>query len=352
MDRQPRVTDFVPLRPLWLGVIVAGGLATVAALAALNSLAADWADTLGVSSVRSLAFAASGNLAGWFASVLWLMVAVLCVLAYSLRRHKSDDYRGRYRVWLWAAGAALWLSADATAGLHQLVNAGTGDLLGSSGPHWWLVSYAPLLGGLVAWLVLDVRHSRMSTALASTAAVGIAAAAAASFGWLDAALGAESAATLVVSSSLAGQVLVAAAVLAYVRHVLLDVQGLLPAPKPAKAKSGGKTSPQTVGSDTQTPASKVAAQQQEESPQRPTADDEEEDGGSFDSHGGSYLDYEELDEVLREPRSRRRAPKRSKSQRQFRVDAEEDQPNPTHLSKAQRKRLRKQKLQQREAGLR
>ncbi len=47
--------------------------------------------------------------------------SVACLLIYSIRRHRIDDYRGRYRVWLGAALACLMLSANSVAGLHQVV---------------------------------------------------------------------------------------------------------------------------------------------------------------------------------------------------------------------------------------
>jgi hypothetical protein len=284
------------------------------------------------------------------ASVGWVLVATLCVLTYSLRRHKADDYRGRYRVWLWAAAAALWLSMDATAGLRQLAGAALAHAIGSSGPHWWLVLYAPVLLALVVWLALDLRHCRVSTALAATASVGYLVAAVASFGWLDAAMPIEAIGVLQVCTVLAAQVFVAVAVLAFVRHVVLDVQGLLPEPKPAKVKSKPvdndsetqKSSKQAVGDTTKQSSDSSTATAAE------TADDDEHAG--YRSAGGRYLDYDELDEEPRPARARRK-PKRNKSQRQFRIDDEEDEPNPSHLSKTDRKRLRKQKMLQREVGL-
>ena len=41
------------------------------------------------------------------------------VLIYTLRRHRLDDYGGRYRLWLWAAACWFVMSMDEACTLHE-----------------------------------------------------------------------------------------------------------------------------------------------------------------------------------------------------------------------------------------
>ena len=54
--------------------------------------------------VAALDLAAKGSLGCWFSSLLLLAAAAVAILVYAVRRHRTDDYQGRYRIWLWAAG--------------------------------------------------------------------------------------------------------------------------------------------------------------------------------------------------------------------------------------------------------
>src|SRR5204863_8373822 len=96
--------------------------------------------------------AAPNSIGAWFSSLLFTLAAGWSLLIYSLRRHKVDDYRGRYRVWLPAAAALLLLSVDAPTGLHR-VAAGTivrlsGVTTFGDGPIWPVTLYGFLLGTL------------------------------------------------------------------------------------------------------------------------------------------------------------------------------------------------------------
>ena len=57
---------------------------------------------------------ASGSLASWFASTLLMWTAAGAVLTFLIRRHRTDDYRGSYYVWLWATIALVLASIAAS----------------------------------------------------------------------------------------------------------------------------------------------------------------------------------------------------------------------------------------------
>ena len=104
------------------------------------------------------ALTGSGNLASWFASLLLLSAVVGSLQVYLLRRHKLDDYRGRYRIWLVVAAWAAIASLDASSGLHRLLELVARRLPSSgilaSADGWWLL-IASGLTGLLGLRLLD-----------------------------------------------------------------------------------------------------------------------------------------------------------------------------------------------------
>ena len=80
----------------------------VTGLTWLHIRIADLSQTLPRDGLAAIDAGAAGNLAAWFSSCLLLMAAACSLQIYNLRRHKIDDYRGRYRIWVWAAIALLF----------------------------------------------------------------------------------------------------------------------------------------------------------------------------------------------------------------------------------------------------
>ena len=93
-----------------------------------------------------------GSLAAWFSSLALLAASLVAVLVYTVRRHRMDDYHGRYRVWLWAALCWFLMATDAAASLHEgfrdLMTLLTGAPLLGDGSIWWVIGYALLLGAI------------------------------------------------------------------------------------------------------------------------------------------------------------------------------------------------------------
>ena len=89
-----------------------------------------------------------GSLAAWFSSLMLLAASLVAVLVYTVRRHRMDDYRGRYRVWLWAALCWFLMATDAAASLHE----GFRDLMTAAHRHSAAGRRLDLVGDRL-WLV-------------------------------------------------------------------------------------------------------------------------------------------------------------------------------------------------------
>lgn len=194
------------------------------------------------------------SLAAWFAQVALGVAASVALIVRLMRRHRRDDYHGRYRAWGWLAGLFVITSCAGAVPLGPLVAAGvadtTGVWLGPAGIGWWIclatVSYT--LVGL--WAVLPL-HERGATAFWFTLALA-AWATSAGCAWLGGgrdvwAIAGHAAWTL-------GGPLAAIAMLAAARSVIREVRGQCRpiASKPARAKPQRPTSTPPVADDAST----------------------------------------------------------------------------------------------------
>ncbi len=170
VENHPQVTDFIPRRYRTIATLVLIGVGTTTVLAALDYFAGAIAQASGARAVNAIVMTAPGSLASWLSAVLLLIASGTCLLTYSIRRHRIDDFRGRYRVWLGASIACLTMSANSVTGLHQTLadvlshTTGWSALRDNAG--WWLmVPGLPILWVLFR-AVFDVRECRLAAALA------------------------------------------------------------------------------------------------------------------------------------------------------------------------------------------
>lgn len=230
VENHPQISDFIPRRHRTIAMMLIIGLAATGGVAVFHQLAAPLAAATGTLHQQPLDVSAGNSLAAWMGSVLLFVTSLACLLIHSIRRHRIDDYRGRYRIWRWAAAACLLASANNVAPLHALVAdvlthyAGWSALRG--GAVWWLT----LAGVPLAWISLrisfDVRESAASAVLLVASLLAYAAALANFLGWLP---GIEPRWESLVTggTALAGHWLILTSVVCYARHVVLDAQGLV-----------------------------------------------------------------------------------------------------------------------------
>ncbi len=228
VENHPQVTDFIPRKYRSIGMFVTTGVATTVVLGALDYFAPTIASVAGMPTLRPFDVSAPGSIAAWLGAVVLFLASVSCLLVYSIRRHRIDDFRGRYRIWFAAGMACLVLSANSVAGLHHVLANGLSNLTGWSalrdGGVWWVALAGLPLLWIAVRVLLDVRECRLATALMVVAGIGYTTAVANHFG----VAGEQQNASMITGvTALLGNWLAFAGVISYARFVILDAQGLI-----------------------------------------------------------------------------------------------------------------------------
>jgi len=230
IENHPQVTDLVPRRYRVVGLSVMFGAMVAVTAETIAHHAASLSKLTSVISAAEITSLFADRFVAWSTATMLLVLAAYAKLIFLLRRHRVDDYRGRYRVWRIAVWTALALSLHAVVGGHTIAARALGHFSGwnllPNNAAWWLAPTAIFGGWLLVKLALDVAECR-SALTAYVLAMGcFVAAGVALAGWLPAGLAAWTE-TLGRSLPLAGYTLLLAGTLLFARYVVLDVQGLI-----------------------------------------------------------------------------------------------------------------------------
>lgn len=253
-DCQRRVLDLFPTRRLTVALTLLAACMAVGAVCLLH-VAAGWLSAYwDAADLTALSLDAPGNVSHWLASVLWSLCAMMAVLIYTLRRHRVDDYHGRYRVWLWTAMGCILVSLFESADMGKLTRAagrGMVEYFSLAEPLIWAGILALVFMSAGARLAIEMRRCR--PAIFALVAAGCCFVITALVH--DPRLVEISQTNLPLASRgswLAGYVLVQAAFLLYARHVIAEIESravLAPAkPRRIKARSNAKNSSTTAAS--------------------------------------------------------------------------------------------------------
>lgn len=160
-----KTTDLFPKR------VVSYLLAVFVLLACLGLInygaieANQWKSQIGEAGVSSLAISGPGSVASWFSSFLLILCSLASLQVFALRKHRCDDYRGTYRLWVWMAGALLFASLCCIVNLGSSAAFAIESLMQNSlSQKPWLAPTVviSLLTILVARVVYEVRRSHGS----------------------------------------------------------------------------------------------------------------------------------------------------------------------------------------------
>ncbi len=308
-ERQPALATLVPTGLGGLALVAAGITVLMAAAAGIGLWETVTARrvlpheagrfTATIAAIRAcLDIRSFLSLAGWLSQVCLVVATAAALVVRLMRRHRRDDYRGRYRAWGWLAALFTLTGCAAQAPIGKvwaaIISDATGLTLGPAGLGWWVLAACIAYVGVGLWAVLPL-HERAATATWFCLCLA-AWAVSAGCGWMAA----DRQTWLVIANAawMAGASFAAIAMLAAARSVIREVRGL-PARQPARRQA---TTPTEVA------GGRKATEPAEASVQPGGGDDDEVAG-----HVTAYVDGSESD----------------------------DDGEGRHLSKAERKRLRK-----------
>jgi len=245
-DCHRRVLDLFPTRRLTVALTLLAACLGVSAVCVLH-IAAGWLSTYSdAADLTALRLDAPGNVSHWFASMLWSLGALMAILTYTLRRHRVDDYHGRYRVWLWTAMGCMLVSLFESSDMGTLIRAaghGIVEYLSLAEPLVWAGILALVFMVVGVRLAIEMRRCR--PAVCALVAAGCCFVVTALVH--DPRLVEISQANLPLASRgswLAGYVLVQTAFLLYARQIIAEIEGravLAPVkPRRSKNRSSGK----------------------------------------------------------------------------------------------------------------
>jgi hypothetical protein len=244
---------------------------------------------------------AAASLQNWLAQVCLLAAAVVAATVRIMRRHRRDDYKGRYRAWGWLAVLLIVTAAAGGLPLGPLVGAAasdaTGIVLGPTGLGWWHALAVVAWAVVAPWAVLPLHH-RAGTAAWLAAALA-AWAGAAACAWLRAGRPMLEVAGSSLWAAAAGLALVA--MLTAARSVIREVRGLATA-RPAR-KPEPKAVPRPAEAEAET---EDDADHADERPRVAIADD---------SEPTAYVDGSEEEQLHLSKAERKRLKKLARMQR-------------------------------------
>jgi hypothetical protein len=232
----------------------------------------------------------------WLAQTLLVAAAGVALIVRLMRRHRRDDFNGRFRAWGWMAFVLVATACDGVVPVGRLVAAvfsdATGIVLGPNGIGWWVAISSLVVVAVSLWAVLPL-HERLATSIWLSLAVAAWGASAAATCLAD---GRDRIVAVGIAAWSFGAAFAFAAMLAAARSVIREVRGQCGVAKPKAAK----------------PAKADAAK-----PAAPTMEDDDVDSSAFDREAATGDD----------------------SETEYTDGSEQEEQR--HLSKAERKRLRK-----------
>jgi hypothetical protein len=317
---QPPLTAMIPQRAWTLWVVFLLAISGGAAIQSLYSsvyLSLPAANRVGLEALDVLR---SGSLCGWYSGTLFVVAGAFSALIYHLRRHKLDDYRGRYRIWVWTIPALALASVDAATGLHIAVGRALVELSRTTWAGetlWWMMTVGGSFALLGLRMLVEMRRCKAAVATLLLAAANYAVGGSFQFDLIRLDDGLLTAMTA-TSTVLLGHVLIVMTTAIYSRYVYREAQGLI-ATRTSAARSQPKATVAKPAPAKQAAAKKAPPRVKN----RPTIriNDDAHDGPAGNSDSASTADTQDSDQVAGE------------------VD-------PHRMSKAERRRLRKQQRRQ------
>ena len=318
------------------------GAITGAALLLLGTVAGAAGLTLSVQTwqgppIEFLQVGSLGSLTQWWTTTLWLGVAAVAAVVFGLRRARMDDLRCGYRWWAFGVFVSVTMSffsaTNADAYFASYLTEWTGFSPLPSNAFWWLLPGVLLLAPLAIRLILDASESMAAVVLGSLALLILSA------GWLsDAGLAPMAARELSPLMSaeafgplaaLLGISIALSSMFCLARRIVRDSEGAIVPAASRVEKQPVKTESKTRARATKKPASEPRAE-------KPT-----EPAKAAPRAKSKVAEPKVAEPKVAEPKVAE--PTAWVGGGDDYQEEYDDQPQRRRLSKAERKRLRKQK---------
>jgi hypothetical protein len=177
----------------------------------------------------------------WLAVLALFLTAAVSGSIKLMRRHRRDDYNGRFRAWGWLSAILTLAAWAAIVPIGALISAvtseATGITLGPGGIGWWYALAAITLMAILPWAILPLRHRAGAAAWTVFGMLGWTAAAAMSMPMAAGSVGGQDRATIIADAAWAGgAACLLVALLTAARGVIREVRGEVALVRPAKKR--------------------------------------------------------------------------------------------------------------------
>ncbi len=365
-EQQPRITDLIPVRLRTLALWFGCGLIVIAAHAGLMTAYQDRLAGRQLPFDQLLNPQAAGSLTSWTASMMLIVAAMTSALIFWIRRHKIDDYRGRYRMWIYITGTLVLASLDSAVDLRgALVLAAQLTVLESASPILLHAGFAMVGLAIGARLIIELRPSRAAVTwlVSATALYSLAGL----VHWnVISVPQIELASIATATLALTGHWMLTMSLVIYVRYVFLEAQGML------TIEEGASADARTVYSQHEKPAATATIDADavknkkrfwqrfwrqttvdEDSPAtaKTSATKKSKPAKMAPAQSKKDADPGVIPMPAEKPRpTRKKTPTPAKTPSAQETPLEDSDESHQHLSKSERKRLRKEKRRQRRAA--
>jgi hypothetical protein len=341
-DQQPRVTDLLPTRWRTLTLWFLIGVVVIAMHLLLGIVYHDRLADQHLPIDSLLNAQDPGSLASWTAAMMLMLASLTASLIYWIRRNKIDDYRGRYRMWIYITGLLVLASLDATAGLRRAIVMGLNQAAPeAAAPSLVHFCFAMFGIAIIARLIAEMQASRGAVAWLVASALAYTLASLTHWNWIPLEI-AKTTNVAVAVLTLSGHWLLTMSMMVYGRYVFLDAQGMIShSAKPKWKKSKARKPAENLTGDSDPPSKPVRKLR------RPTKDQPSDENPDV-----IRMDAAAKSEPAQEPeRSRQSIPQQPrKTSQQNREPDDLDSDDEQHMSKSARKKARKEKRRQQRAA--
>ncbi len=158
---QLKTTDLIPKRPLPLGIVIGVVISIYIGINLLDYYSKAWS-ALSDAASQVLGISGVGTISAWYSSLLLLVSGMASLQIYGMRKHRCNDYRGHYRVWLFLAALFILASANFVIDFKSVLQSLSHSfgLAGGNSFIVMLVAKVVALTALVVRGVLEIRASK------------------------------------------------------------------------------------------------------------------------------------------------------------------------------------------------